>query len=110
MPRPTREGVSQTLSKLGIKSLGVTILGQCEMTVRSESRDKEDRTHAKELSAQVVKPQRLGVFVIQKVNTLSVISDRRANECEFAGNQPASGARIVNRGPLVGSFSGVRTA
>jgi hypothetical protein len=35
MTRSTCEGVPQTLSKLAIKSLGVTILGQCEMTVRS---------------------------------------------------------------------------
>ena len=110
MPRPTREGVPQTLSKLAIKSLGVTILGQGEMTVRSESRDKEDRTHAKELSAPVAKPQRFGVCVIRKVNTLSVVFDRRANEGGFASNVPASDARIVNRDRLVRSFSGVRTA
>jgi len=35
MTRSTREGVTQTLSKLAIKRLGVTILSQGEMTVRS---------------------------------------------------------------------------
>jgi hypothetical protein len=35
MTGSTREGIPQTLSKLGIKSWGVTILGQGEMTVRS---------------------------------------------------------------------------
>jgi hypothetical protein len=31
------------------------------MTVRSQSRDNKDRTHAENLPAQVAKPQRFGV-------------------------------------------------
>ena len=53
MTRPTREGIPQTLRKLGIKSWGVTILAQGEMTVRSQSRDNKNRTHAENLPAQV---------------------------------------------------------
>ena len=34
MTRPTREGILQTLRKLGIKSRGVAILHQDEMAVR----------------------------------------------------------------------------
>ena len=60
MARSAREGIPQTLRKLGIKSWGVTILDQCEMAVRSQSRDKKDRTHAENLPAQVAKPQRFG--------------------------------------------------
>jgi hypothetical protein len=35
MTRSTREGIPQALIKLWIKSWGVTILGQGEMTMRS---------------------------------------------------------------------------
>ncbi len=35
MTRSTRKCIPQTLRKLGIKSWGVTILGQGEMTMRS---------------------------------------------------------------------------
>jgi hypothetical protein len=51
MTRPAREGTPQTLDKLGLKSWGVTILGQREMTVGSQSRDNKDRIHAENLPA-----------------------------------------------------------
>jgi hypothetical protein len=101
MTRSTREGVLQTLRQLGLKSSGVTILGQGEMTVRSQSRDKQDSTHTKELSARVANPQRFGVCTIRKVNTLSVIFDRRAKDCGFAGSVPASNARKVASTPCL---------
>jgi hypothetical protein len=47
MTRSTSERVLQTLRKPGIKSWAVTILGQSEVTVRSENRDREGRIHSK---------------------------------------------------------------
>ncbi len=103
MTRPTREGIPQTLRKLGIKSWGVTILDQCEMTVRSQSRDNKDRTHAENLPAQVAKPQRFACVILGIV-TLSVIFDRRTDECEFAINVAVSAVRIGNPGPACWEF------
>jgi hypothetical protein len=108
MTRTTREGIPQTLRKLGIKSWGVTILVQGEMTVRSQSRDNKDRTHAENLPAQVANRNGL-VYVIHRILTLSVPFYRRANKCGLDINVAVSGVRIANQGRLVGSFSGVRT-